>query len=252
MSALPPDAPMNFQATRWTLIHRLSSPVASEANRAMDEVCRIYWPPLYALARRRALEPADAEDATQDFFCHCLGQKLFTEADRSKGRLRALLKAAFCNFLTSQYRRDHALRRGGRAVHVPIDGESAEALYLEEMQTNDTPERAYDRTWALTLLAEALNDLRRSYAAQGKTEHFEAALPFLPGGRASTDAGTYRSAGLARGLTVSNMRLIAFRLRRDFRDAVVSQIAGTLGTTDPAAINAEIEHLMQVLAGGDR
>src|SRR3954464_1480565 len=103
-----------FPITRWSVVlqARLENNPARSRG-ALEELCRQYWFPLYAFARRHGHSPPDAEDLTQSFFAELLTTQLFNDADPAQGRLRTFLLTAFQRRLFDQHRHDHAQKRGG-------------------------------------------------------------------------------------------------------------------------------------------
>ena len=108
--------------TRWTLIVAASGPTSSpEARAALDELCKLYWFPLYALIRREGYDSHQAKDLTQEFLGHVLETELFKKADARRGRFRSFLWESCRNFLKDEWRKGAAQKRGGGAVH-PCNG----------------------------------------------------------------------------------------------------------------------------------
>ena len=101
-----------FPATRWT---RVVAAVGQgdEAERALNEICELYWYPLYAFVRRQGKPAEDAQDLTQGFFADLLRSAALQRADREKGRLRSFLLGAMKNYMAYEYRKDMAQKRGG-------------------------------------------------------------------------------------------------------------------------------------------
>src|SRR5271157_6669534 len=169
----------SFHTTRWTIVMRAAQSQAQGGQSALAELCRLYWYPLYIFARRRGHSPDDAQDLTQGFFLHLLGQRALAGVDRLKGKFRSFLLASFQNHLSDQADRARRLKRGGDKEFVELDAEEAEERYRLEPVECLTAEKLFDALWAMTLLAEALKRLRQEYALQGKTSKFEALKVFL-------------------------------------------------------------------------
>src|SRR6202049_2439310 len=134
---------------------------------ALAELCRLYWYPLYAFARRRGHSPDDAQDLTQGFFLHVAEHRAFRGVDRLKGKFRSFLLASFQNHLSDVGDRARRFKRGGDKEFVRLDGEDAEERYRLEPVEFLTPEKIFDARWAMTVLREALKKLRQEYAAAG-------------------------------------------------------------------------------------
>ena len=126
----------------------------------METLCRAYWYPLYAYIRRKGLSPADAQDVTQEFFCRLIGKNYLESVDRSRGSFRSFLLASVNHLLANEWDKARALKRGGGRQILSLDAEEAEGRYVQEPAAHDSPEKAFDRRWALTLLDRALAILR--------------------------------------------------------------------------------------------
>lgn len=216
------------------------------ARRALAELCELYWYPLYAFVRRSGRSPEDAEDLTQAFLAHLLEREDFGRADPARGRLRSYLLGALKHFLANEAARAGAARRGGGARLVPLDrawGESQ--LALEPADPGMTPDQLYDRRWALSLLASALEDVRKGYEARGKGEQFETLAPFL----AWNSGEDFAAAAETLGLTESGVRVAVHRLRRRYRDAVSAAVADTV--TDSADLASELAGLRTLFSGDE-
>src|SRR5690348_17253771 len=147
-----------FAPTRWTLICAASEPDASpQARQALGELCRIYWFPLYAFVRRRGHDAHEAQDLTQEFFARLLAENHLRHVDRDKGKFRSFLLACLKHFLADEWDRARAQKRGGGQTIVPLD---AETRYERDPSHELTPDKLYDRQWALTLLDQVLARLR--------------------------------------------------------------------------------------------
>jgi len=172
-----------FAATRWSVVLAAADHQAGAASRrALEELIRAYWFPLYAFIRRQGNGPQQAEDLTQGFFAHLLEKEGLTTVDRSKGKFRSFLLAAMKNFLSKERARDRALKRGGGRAVIALDALDAEARYAIEPADEMTPERLFDRQWALAVLGQVLARLSAEYAQSGKARLCEAIEPCLTSG----------------------------------------------------------------------
>ena len=169
----------SFHTTRWTIVMRAAQNQTLGGQSALAQLCRTYWYPLYMFARRRGHSPDDAQDLTQGFFLHLLEQRALAAVDRLKGKFRSFLLASFQNHLSDQVDRARRLKRGGDKEFVHLDAEAAEERYRMEPVELLTAEKMFDARWAMTLLGEALKQLREEYASQGKASTFEALKVFL-------------------------------------------------------------------------
>ncbi len=248
--SIPSTLTSTFPATRWSVIAAAGTggdPAA--ARTALDEVCRLYWYPLYAFARRRGLGPEDAEDATQAFFASLLGTNLLGEADPAMGRLRSFLLKAFARDLTDARRSATREKRGGTVERVPLDLEAAEIRYQAE-PAGAEPVHQFEAAWAAVVLASAVRQVEVDYSASGRGALFTALRPYL--GSSSGPGGPPDPARLAAELGLSDVafRQALSRLRDRFRAALRAQIADTLRSPDEATIDEELRGLRAVLAAG--
>jgi RNA polymerase sigma-70 factor (ECF subfamily) len=168
----------NFSATRWSVVLAAAGD-ARGAEEALATLCRAYWYPLYAFARRRGLTPHDAEDATQGFFMHLLGKDGLAHVDRAKGRFRTFLLASFKHFLADEHDRAQTLKRGGGVTFLSIDSVAAEERYALEPHDEMSPDRLFDRRWARAVIEQALTHLSAEYSAAGQAALFAALSPML-------------------------------------------------------------------------
>ncbi len=229
-----------FATTRWTVVLAAGRSDTPEAGRALEELCRVYWFPLYAYARRTGLAPADAEDVTQSFFAHFLGGHYLEGLNSEKGRFRAFLLASFKHFLSNERDRASRQKRGGGVIHVPIDVEAAEMRYGQEPADHLTPDKVFDREWALALLDRVLARLEGEMQAEGRGRHFEALKGFLAAG---VEPGTHAAAAAALGLSEGAARIAVHRLRRRYRELLRGEIAQTL--TRPERVEDELNALFR-------
>lgn len=232
-----------FETTRWSLVLAAAGRVTPEADRALAALCATYWYPLYAFVRRRGHDPERAADLTQGFFVRLLEKNDFQSLDPARGRFRAFLLAACKHFLANERDWATAQKRGGGCFPVPIDRRDAEGRYLAEPAHNLTPERLFDRRWAILLLDQSLDQLGREYEQAGKGARFERLKCVLTG---CEPAGTYAETGEALGMTEAAVKKAAQRLRDRYREILRERIAETVD--DPGQVDDEIRALFGVLA----
>ena len=174
----PAEGAASFHTTRWTIVMRAAQSQAQGGQSALAELCRLYWYPLYIFARRRGHSPDDAQDLTQGFFLHVVEHRALTGVDRLKGKFRSFLLASFQNHLSDEGDRARRLKRGGDKEFVQLDAEEAEERYRLEPVEFLTAEKIFDARWAMTVLGEALKQLRQEYASRGKNIHIRSAKSF--------------------------------------------------------------------------
>ena len=246
MSQQPPTpGPSNaggFAATHWTVILAAARGIdPSRAAEAMTELCRTYWYPLYAFLRRRGHETHEAEDLTQEFFARLLGQQSLANVDRRKGKFRSFLLASLKHFLSDQRDRASAQKRGGGRPVISLDRLDAESRYRLEPAQDLTPEKMFQKQWALSVLERVLSRLHAELAAEGKAALFEALKDALTGGQGSR----YAAIGAALGMSEGAVKTAAHRLRRRYRALLQEEIAQTVASPDE--IEDEIRYLASCL-----
>jgi RNA polymerase sigma-70 factor (ECF subfamily) len=236
--------PAGFPTTRWSRVARAGDPAGADARAALAELCAAYWYPIYALVRRLGHGEPDALDLTQEYFARLLEKPVLAAADPGRGRFRAFLRADCGYFLAGRRDREHARKRGGGRPTLSIDARDAEGRYVLEPADLLTPDRLFDRAWALTLLGRALDRLAADYAATGRGPLFERLQPALTGGSLSTP---YAEIAQALGMSEPAVQQAAGRLRKRYREALRAEIAATLDDCSDAAIESEIRDLFDAL-----
>jgi len=241
-SAMTATAPTptndRFAATRWTLVLAASRQGTEDAAGALGELCQCYWQPLYAYVRWQGFDAHEAQDMTQEFFARLLAKNTLAEADRGKGKFRSFLLAALKHFLSNERDRARTIKRGGRQTFVPLDAMSTETRYRVEPADNLSPDKAFERQWALTVLDQVLARLRVEFAAAGKEALFEALKPFLTGdGKADSQAEVGARCGMSEGA----VKVTIHRMRRRYRELLREEIAQTVASAEE--IDEEIRHL---------
>jgi RNA polymerase sigma factor (sigma-70 family) len=227
-----------FATTHWTVVLAAGRRRTPQADTALEELCRTYWFPLYAYIRRHGRTREDAEDLTQAFFARFL-EKNYLEGLRSeKGKFRAFLLAALKHFLANEWDRAHRQKRGGGATMLSLDWQSADTRYQIDPADHLSPDKLYDRAWAVTLLERVIARLRDESAAEGKAKIFEQLKPFLTLGRSAIP---YAQAAAALDLTEGAVRVAVHRLRRRYRELLREEIGQTL--SDPAQAEEEMRAL---------
>lgn len=238
MHTLPGSS--QFPTTRWTLVVAAGAPDRKEARSALVSLCEGYWYPLYAYLRRRGYPADQAQDLTQDFFMRVLEGRYLDRADPEKGRFRAFLLTSLKFFVADEDDRQRAQKRGGGAV-LALEFSSGEERYQREPAHDETPERIFERRWALSVLDRVVEKLREEFLHQGRPEHFERLKVFLLG---PSDAPY---ATLAREMNTSEggLKVAIHRLRKRYRELFRQEIADTVA--DPAEVESELRYLATVL-----
>jgi RNA polymerase sigma factor (sigma-70 family) len=237
--------PAVFPRTRWSVVLAAQQRSSIEAFEALETLCRDYWYPLYAFVRRQGISSHDAQDLTQDFFRQMLEKHWLDSVDREKGRLRTFLVVALRRFMTAEWRRASAQRRGGGLIQVPLDPGLAESRYAADPSTRLAPDDLFERQWALTLLNLALDRLRLEFATAGKHVEYSVLKECLMQARGAID---YSEMSAQLGVSEGAARVAVHRLRKRFRAIYREEVAQTL--TNSGDLEGEVHHLAGILAGG--
>ena len=216
------------------------------SEEALQTLCATYWRPLYTYVRRSGRSVEDAQDLTQSFFARLLAKDYLRHVDPSLGKFRSFLLAALRNFLTNEWRREQACKRGGQAQFLSVDQMTrAEDYYAAGASVCGSPEQLYERNWALALLERAARRLEEEFAAAGKSHIFAQLKPYLEGDR---DGARYAQVAGRLEWSEVTVRVSVHRMRGRFRDLLQQEVASTLSDpNDSAAIERELRYLLTVL-----
>ncbi len=231
-----------FPTTHWSVVLATDQVDEGEVSQALARLCRTYWYPLYAHVRRRGYGPEDAQDLTQEFFARLLAKKWLRMADPGRGRFRCFLLAALNHFLTNEWNRAQRVKRGGHHTHVPLDTESGERRYAQEIDRGLNPEEIYERNWALRVLEHVRSRLREAYTVEGKADRFEIWERFLPGRESPV---SYAEAAAQLGVPEGTLKSDVHRLKRRYGAILREEIAHTL--VNPQEIDDELRYLIGIL-----
>ena len=233
-----------FPTTSWSLVRRVQKGTDDDAQKAMEEICRLYWYPIYAYARRSGFGPHDAEDLAQLFFQQMIARETIQAARSEKGRLRTFMLALLRQVISRHVRHDAASKRGGGAALLSLDELDAEQRYTHEPKDNADPAFLFDRAWAGRLLERAESLLRDDYAKAKNLRTFDSIRQFLP----SDGEGSYAVISTRLGIRESVVRLQVHRMRKRFAELVDEEIAQTVD--DPAELEAERDYLIGLVGAG--
>jgi RNA polymerase sigma factor (sigma-70 family) len=228
--------------THWSLVVSAGRRDGFSAAAALSELCERYWYPLYAYVRRHTTDLHTAQDLTQAFFARLLEQNLPALATPERGKFRAFLLTSIKHFLANEHDRATAQKRGGAARHLSLDFAEGESRLHCEPAHELTPERRFERQWAMTLLDGVLQRLQAEYAATGKERHFEFLKPALTGDR---ERLPYDEMAASLEMTEEAARQAATRLRRRYRELLRAAVAETVA--GPEEVDDEISSLFAVL-----
>ena len=235
-------------STHWSAVLLSAQSQAPGSDNAREEFCDLYWYPLYAFIRRRGYNADDARDLTQGFFLFILNRKALQRATPEKGKFRSFLLGSLKNYLSNEYQRENAIKRGGKIDFVSVDFSDGEDRYSREPTDSLTPEKVFDANWALTLLGKAIERLKEEYSAQGKGIIFETLRPFLDISGV-TQAPSYEVVAEKLKVTGAAVKTLIHRLRKRYSDILREAVAQTV--TDPSEIDDEIRSLCEALIASE-
>ena len=238
-SSQPTSAPGEvFATTHWTVVLAAGRQRSPQADRALDELCRAYWFPLYAYVRRRGHTKEDAEDLTQAFFARLLGKNSLANLDSAKGKFRAFLLASLKHFLANEWDKSQRQKRGGGEHPLSLDWQTADTQFQVAAAHAPGPDQAFDREWAVALLNQVIQRLQTECEADGKANLFEQLKIFLTAGKGEM---AHAEAAKKLGMDETAVRVAVHRLRKRYRLLLRAEIAQTL--SDPAMVDEEMQAL---------
>jgi len=232
-----------FATTHWTVVLAAGKRSTPQSDRALEELCHTYWFPLYAYVRRRGHSKEDAEDLTQEFFARFLGKNYLEGLSAERGRFRAFLLASLKHFLANEWDKSRRQKRGGGVTPLPLDWQTADTQFQIAATAEPSPDKAFDREWAVILLAKVIERLNAECATEGKAKQFEQLKAFLTVDR---DDLSYADAARALGLDEVAVRVAVHRLRKRYRQLLRDEIAQTLA--DAADVDEEMRALFGAFA----
>ncbi len=233
-----------FQTTHWSVVLVAGRETSLKSAEALEQLCRAYWYPLYTYIRRRASDQVEAQDLTQEFFARMLAKQWLAQAEPARGKFRSFLLASLNHFLANEWHRSQRQKRGGGRPAISLD-DTAEGRYLVQPSTEATPEKAYERQWALTLFDRALEQLRAEHARTGKDRQYELLKDYL---WQQGNADEYQRAGEQLQLSHGAVSSAVHRLRQRYQQLVRQEIAHTVA--DPREVEEELRALMTALSSG--
>jgi RNA polymerase sigma-70 factor (ECF subfamily) len=226
-------SPQNFVTTHWSVVLTAQRNPAG-ADAALEQLCRLYWWPLYAFVRRRGHGVHDAQDLTQEFFTRLLSKDFLGAVDRTKGKFRSFLLASMEHFLAKEWRRINAQKRGGGCTFISID-DATESYYQQLPVTHSTPEQIYDQQWAITLQQLALDHLKAEHVARGKLALYEATYKLIPREKSSQSRAELAA---QLGMTEAALKMTLSRMRDRYVELLRAEVAKTVNS--PEEIEEEI------------
>lgn len=232
-----------FATTRWSIVLAAGQGSTPEAQQALATLCETYWYPLYAFVRRQGYPVEDAKDLVQGFFARFLEKHYLQDVQREKGKFRAFLLVSLQHFLANEWDKAQAQKRGGGIRHLSLDLEGAENKYRLEPAHNVTPEKLFERQWALAVLARVLTRLQEEYRAAGHMARFDQLKSCLTAG---STAVPYSAIAGQLGMSEGAVRVAVNRLRRHYGALLREEIAQTVAT--PTDIDVELRALLEAMS----
>lgn len=228
--------------TLWSVVLKARDWRSSEAHEALQQLCQIYWRPVYLFIRERGKSLHDAEDLTQDFFYFLLNKDVLSKVDREKGRFRSFLRASLTHFLNNDYHKQAAQKRAPKDKVISFDSSSVGALLEPGAAAMASPDKQYDRAWALALISQVLAHLRVEEESAGRLERFERLQPCLT---EEPDAPSYAEIAHHLNLTEAAVKMAIYRLRQRYGALLREEIAQTV--SGPGEIEDELRSLFKAL-----
>ena len=239
----PSEKRTAFVTTHWSLVVDAGQGQSPEAAAALEQLCSIYWYPIYSFVRHLGNSPEDAQDLTQGFFLHLLEHHLIEIADPQVGRFRSFLLASLKHYIAHERERARTLKRGGGKLTFSLDALDAEKRLALEPADPITPEKLFERQWAMRQIEQALNQVRADYDASGRANLFDLLKDYVWGDKNSLTLAEIAS---QLDLTEEAVKKAVQRLRQRFGDCLRTMIAQTVATADQ--IDDELRHLRAAIA----
>jgi RNA polymerase sigma-70 factor (ECF subfamily) len=241
-STLEPGAKIAvFPTTHWTTVLSASSQLSPQAGEALEKLCAAYWYPLYAYVRGKGHPREDAEDLTQQFFLRLLQGNRLALPEQARGRFRSFLLTALNNFLINEWIKGNREKRGGAIEFLPLHTENPEDIYAAEPADDCTPETAYERRWAATVMRRAFDRLKEYYS--GERALFDALKPFVWGEKSHVPQAEIAG---ALGMNSGAVRTAIHRMKRRYHEFLRAEIAQTVAT--PQEVEDELRHLIAIVS----
>jgi len=247
----PPDKPVAsrpqtaagvFATTHWSIVLAAGEAKSPQSHEALEKLCRAYWYPLYAYVRRKGYHVQDAQDLTQEFFARLLERNYLSVADRNKGKFRSFLLGSLEHFLAREWTKAHAQKRGGGRSHLSLDEFDAENRYLLEPSHDLTAKKMFDQRWAMTVLDQAIAQLRDECVSNNKAELLSKVECLLAGEKGEAP---YAQVAAELNMGEGAIKMAVLRLRRRYGELIRAEIARTV--TTPEEAEEELQFLFSVL-----
>lgn len=233
-----------FATTHWTVVVAAGNRSTPQSDLALEELCGTYWFPLYAYVRRHGHTKEDAEDLTQAFFARFLSRNYLAGLNAGRGRFRAFLLASLKHFLINEWKKSRRLKRGGGETIFSLDWQTADTKFQVADANEPSPDKAFDREWALALLAKVIGCLQKECEADGRAKLFDQLKVFLTTGRSES---SYSETAKKSGMEETAVRVAVHRMRKRYRQLLRDEIAHTL--SDEGDVDEEMRALFGAFSG---
>jgi RNA polymerase sigma-70 factor (ECF subfamily) len=235
--------PAAFQTTHWSVVMAAGVGATPQSTYALERLCDVYWYPIYSYLRRQNHARHDAQDLTQAFFAHLLANERLRQVHPAKGKFRSFLLASLRHFLANEWDKRQTLKRGGQFKLVSLDEQMAEERFHHEPSHAETPDKAFEQTWAMTVLDAVFAGLRQEYTTDGKAGLFDALRTYLSGDKGVVP---YAETAAKFGLSEGAVKMAVLRMRRRFGELLRAEIARTVSR--PEEIDEEIRCLFAAVS----
>jgi RNA polymerase sigma factor (sigma-70 family) len=232
-----------FKTTHWSSVLHAADSKDPTAEASLSRLCQTYWYPLYYYIRRLGHSPEDAQDLTQEFLARLVHKDYLNGVKQEKAKFRSFLLVALKRFLANEWDRAHRLKRGGGQELVSFDAQDTENRFLAEPLEEMSPEKAFQRRWALALLSKVLGRLETEFCTSNKAPLFEELKGLLSGEQTGS---SYAELGQRFGMSESNIKVTVHRLRRRYRELLREEVTTTIA--NPEETDEEIRHLFATLS----
>ena len=237
---------MIFPTTHWTLLAAATLNGDTQGRSALEQLCREYHRPVFAVLRARGFAEDEAADLTQDFFLRLFETQAWKRADRERGRFRSFLLGTLTHMLQHAWAAKSRQKRGGGTTAESLDAAQEQGVEIAGA-TDFQANAAFDREWALRLIQAAFAKVEGEFAEAGRVEEFAVLRRFLPGVEAPL---RYDEAALLLGKTEGGVKSMIHRLRDSYRSTLRGLVARTVSAAHE--VDDELAYLHTVLSAPQR
>lgn len=232
-----------FKTTRWSIVLRAAEGDSTHSQEALASLCQTYWLPLYSFVRRRGYPAEDARDLTQAYFTKLLEKEYLRQVEPSAGHFRSFLLTSLKNFLANEWDRSQTQKRGGKIPHLSLDVDEAERRFRHEPVDEWTPESAYERRWAMTVVEATMSRLEKEFKDRDQSDRYEHFRHHLTGRRPKKP---YKQIAEELGVTENAIKVGVLRLRKRYGQLLREEIAQTVASPDD--VDGELRYLLELLS----